>query len=68
MNDKATMCKLINSILNNSDGSNEMFEIGYHLCELLENNSEKYGINKLEYNDYTDVEDKLENYLSDMEE
>lgn len=64
--EQESMIKLIDTILTNYDDSDRMFNIAFDLCEFIEHN-EKYNINKLEYNDYTDVEEKLQNYLSDIE-
>jgi len=66
-NEQKTMVMLIDNVLSNIYNTDDMFNIGFRLCEILEYNSKKYNINKLEYNDYIDVEEKLQNYLSDIE-
>lgn len=65
--EQKTMVMLIDDVLSNMYNTDNMYNIGFRLCEILEYNSEKYNINKLEYNDYIDVEEKLEHYMIDIE-
>ena len=64
--EKTSIEEMISIMLEIYDGKDILFNLLFYMMMFLEINYERYNINKLD--ESYDVEEKLENYLSDIEE